>query len=80
MISGERLRQARKDVQLSQQRLGELIGHDQQYVSKLERGVLPGMSVNTLERLAEALRVSTDFILSRTDDPRPRPRRATPMA
>jgi transcriptional regulator with XRE-family HTH domain len=67
MILGERLRQARQRAQLSQQRLGELIGQDQQYISKLERDVLPGMTVETLEQLCNALKVSADYLLGRED-------------
>ena len=69
MIQGERLRQARQGAQLSQQRLGELIGQDQQYISKLERGVLPGMTVETLEQLCNALKVSADYLLGRDTTP-----------
>jgi len=67
MIHGELLRQARQQAQLSQQRLGELIGQDQQYISKLERSVLPGMTVETLEQLCNALKVSADYLLGRAN-------------
>lgn len=87
MVQGDRLRKARQRVQLSQQRLGVLIGHDQQYISKLERGVLPGMTVETLERLCRALQVSTDYLLdfsyksaSPSSDRRPMPRRRPSQA
>ena len=65
MVDGSRLQQARLRVNLSQQRLGELIGKDQQYVSKLERSVLPGITVETLERLADTLQCTTDYLLGR---------------
>ena len=48
---------------MTQTRLGALIGQDQQYVSKLERGRCRGMTVETLERLCRALQVSTDYLL-----------------
>ena len=67
MIDGARLQEARLRENLSQQRLGELIGKDQQYISKLEREVLPGMTVETLERLANALKCTTDYLLGRVD-------------
>ena len=69
MIRGDRLRNARQRVEMSQQRLGELVGQDQQYISKLEREVLPGMTVETLERLCDALEVSTDYLLGREHAP-----------
>ena len=67
MVRGDRLREERQRAQLSQQRLGELVGQDQQYISKLEREVLPGMTVEILERLCDALRCSTDYLLGRED-------------
>ena len=54
-------------LRLSQKRLGELIGQDQAYVSRLERGHLPEISMTTLERLADALHVSMDFLAGRID-------------
>jgi transcriptional regulator with XRE-family HTH domain len=68
MLDGNRLREARQAAKLSQQRLGEMIGQDQQYVSKLERGVLPGMTVETLERLCSVLSVSADYLLGLGDE------------
>jgi len=68
MLDRDRLRRARQRVLLSQQRLGELIGQDQQYISKLERGILPGMTVETLERLCRVLKVSADYLLGQEDE------------
>ena len=45
--------------------LGDEIGQDQSYVSRLERGELTEITVTTLERLADVLRVSTDYLLGR---------------
>jgi transcriptional regulator with XRE-family HTH domain len=75
MLHGERLRMQRTQLSLSQSALGKLIHKDGQYVSKLERGVLSSVTTDTLEQLALALKVSTDYLLNLTDDPRPRPRR-----
>ena len=82
MIDGERIRQLRTQHALSQGALGKGIGKDGQYVSKLERGILTSVTTDTLEQLAGALDCSTDYLLARTDDPRPqtpprRPRRRT---
>src|SRR5215510_13359594 len=73
MIDGERIRQLRTQHGLSQGALGKAIGKDGQYVSKLERGVLTSVTTETLERLAGVLDCSTDYLLGRTDDPRPKP-------
>ena len=65
MIKGERLREMRQQHQWTQEYLGKIIGQDGQYISKLERGVLPGMTVDILERLCDALGVTTDYLLGR---------------
>ena len=82
MIDGERIWQLRTQHALSQGALGKRIGKDGQYISKLERGILTSVTTDTLEQLAGALDCSTDYLLGRTDDPRPqippqRPRRHT---
>ena len=69
MIKGERLRDVRQQRQWTQEYLGKVIGQDGQYISKLERGVLPGMTVEILERLADTLRCSTDYLLGREPAP-----------
>jgi len=63
---------------LSQQQLGLKIGHDQGYVSRLERGEITDITVRTLARLADALEVSIDYLMHRTDDPRPPTKRPRP--
>jgi transcriptional regulator with XRE-family HTH domain len=90
MLDRDRLRMARLQGRLTQERLGKAIGQDQSYVSRLERGDFTEITVTTLERLANALHVSTDYLLGRqetshlgqTDDhtpPRaPTPKRARP--
>jgi transcriptional regulator with XRE-family HTH domain len=53
-------------TRMSQRELGEKIGKDQAYVSRLERGAFPGITIETLEALADTLGVSTDYLLGRT--------------
>jgi transcriptional regulator with XRE-family HTH domain len=65
MLDRDRLRMGRLRLRLTQQRLGELIGQDQAYVSRLERGGLTEITVTTLERIADVLGVSTDYLLKR---------------
>ena len=68
MLHTERLRMRRLKLRLSQKRLGQMIGHDQGYVSRLERGEITDITVRTLARLADALHVSTDYLLGRQDE------------
>jgi len=86
MLDRDRVRMARLGLRLTQERLGKEIGQDQAYVSRLERGDFTDITVTTLERLADALQVSTDYLLGRqntTTPPaprqRPRSRKAAPV-
>jgi len=85
MLDHDRLRMARLQLRLSQERLGKTIGQDQSYISRLERGAFTEITVTTLERLADALGVSLDYLVGRTDDAhgtaptRSRPRKAAPV-
>ena len=71
MLDRDRLRMSRLRLRLTQERLGKEIGQDQSYVSRLERGDFTEITVTTLERLADALQVSTDYLLGRKDNPEP---------
>jgi transcriptional regulator with XRE-family HTH domain len=66
MLDAERIRMHRLRLRLSQKRLGELVGQDQAYISRLERGEISEITVGTLERLADAFHVTTDYLLGRT--------------
>jgi transcriptional regulator with XRE-family HTH domain len=65
MLDSERIRMGRLKLRYSQKRLGELIGQDQAYISRLERGQISEITVSTLERLADVLGVSADYLLRR---------------
>jgi transcriptional regulator with XRE-family HTH domain len=67
MLDAERIRMGRLKMRLSQKRLGELVGQDQAYISRVERGTITDITVRTLERFANVLQVSTDFLLARED-------------
>ena len=62
-----RIRLRRLELRLSQESLGKAIGQDQSYVSKIERGEITEITITTLERLANALGVSTDALLGRKE-------------
>ena len=67
-----RLRDLREDHDLAQKQVAALLGIDQRVYSNYELGkrVLP---LRHLLALAEYYRVSTDYLLGRTDVPRPYP-------
>ena len=63
----ENLREARKEAGLTQKRLAELLGISQQSYSDYENNrTFPDES--TLIKLANALNVSVDYLLGRTDE------------
>ena len=59
----ERLATLRKQRNLSQTKLGELIGVHYTHISRYERGI-SHPSMDTLQRLAEVLEVTGDFLLN----------------
>jgi DNA-binding XRE family transcriptional regulator len=61
----DRVRRGREKCGLTQRALGELVGQDQAYISRLERGEISEITVGTLERLADAFHVTTDYLLGR---------------
>jgi transcriptional regulator with XRE-family HTH domain len=81
---GARLAHTRKDQGLTLHQLAERTGLKLQNISRIEQGHRTHVRSDTLQRLADALDVSADFLLQRTDDPapppkRPRPRTAAPV-
>jgi transcriptional regulator with XRE-family HTH domain len=69
MLQADRLRMKRLEARLSQRALGEQIGTDQAHISRMERGERVAITIQTLVKLADALRVSTDYLLGRDHDP-----------
>ncbi len=65
MLDADRIRLCRLKLRLSQQRLGDLVGQDQAYISRLERGWITDITVRTLERLADVFGETTDYLLGR---------------
>jgi transcriptional regulator with XRE-family HTH domain len=59
---GERIRGAREDARLTQEKMAEIVDVSVQYISDLERGIV-GASVPTMIRICRCLNVSCDYIL-----------------
>jgi transcriptional regulator with XRE-family HTH domain len=78
MIQRYRLRQIREQRGLSQGALGQLLGKDAKYISKLELGVRSGVTSTTLARMAVALGVSADYLLGISDRATPAPHDSLP--
>jgi transcriptional regulator with XRE-family HTH domain len=69
---GIRLKAARNLRQLSQLELSERSKVPVAMISHFETGVRANASADNLKKLANALNVSLDYLLNRSDDPTPR--------
>lgn len=63
---GSRIRKQREYIGYTREQLAELLGVTPKFCSDIELGV-KGMSVPTLCKIAQALRLSTDYILFGTE-------------
>ena len=68
MIDVDRIRLRRLELRLTQAELGKAIDQDQGYISKIERGLVAGMTVAMLERLAKALKVKVGTLIKAEAD------------
>ena len=60
---GDRVRQRRGELDLTQEQLAAATGLKQFHISRIESGDIKDVKGETLRRLARALRVTTDFLL-----------------
>lgn len=67
----KRIRDLREDRDLTQKQMGELLSCSQRVYSNYERGELD-IPTEILIKLADLHKVSTDYILGRTNNPRMR--------
>ena len=65
----ERIRNLRIDKGLSQKDLGKLIGKSLQTISNWERGYTPNITQDDIKLLANALNVSTNYLIGDTTPP-----------
>jgi len=81
-ICGERIRRQRMALGWTQQELAKLTRIPYPTLSRIEHGE-QSTHYERVVALADALHVSTDYLLNRTDDPRPpkrpRPRTTAPV-
>ena len=81
-IFGERIRRRRMALGWTQQELAKVTGIPYPTLSRIEHGE-QSVHYERVVTLADALDVSADYLMNRTDDPtppkRPRPRKAAPV-
>lgn len=62
----ERLRELRKQKNLSQTQLAKIVGIHYTHIGRYERGVSSRPAADTLKRLADALGVTSDYLIEGT--------------
>ena len=65
----ERIRKARQNYGMSQAELARRIKVSGNTMSKIEAGDTPDPRASRIRAIADVLRVSTDYLLGRKDDP-----------
>ena len=68
MLRADRVRELREQQGISQRELAERIGRHQVDISRIESGRLQAITIETLEKLADVLGVSADYLLGRDED------------
>ena len=63
MTTGERIKQLRKDLGLSADELGEMIGKDRSTIYRYERGEIENATVDVIPRLARALQTTPQHLM-----------------
>ncbi len=66
---GARIRRTRLRYGMSQAELSRRIGVSLTTMNKIEAGETPDPRASRIKAIADVLRVSTDFLLGRKDDP-----------
>ena len=66
---GERLKETRKELKYSQEKVAEMINISRSNISKYETEDLEP-NIETLKMLCDLYKVSADYIIGRTDDKR----------
>ena len=67
MTTGEKIRQLRKQLGMTQEELGNLIGVQKAAINKYETGVVVNLKKSTIAALSNALHVSPVELLSPND-------------
>lgn len=73
MTTGEKIKQLRKKLGMTQEELGNLIGVQKAAINKYETGIVVNLKQATIASLAKALHVSPVELLSPEDTPEDQP-------
>lgn len=68
-MTGERVKRLRKDLDLSADELGKMIGKDRSTIYRYERGDIESSTVDVIPRLARALQTTPQHIMGWDNKP-----------
>lgn len=68
-MRGDRVRELRERLQISQQELADRLGVSAQHIYRIESGRRDNPTADTLMRLSKEFGVSVDYLLGLVDDP-----------
>ena len=63
MTIGERIRDRRRELKITQEALAKTIGSNKQLINKYERGVVVDIPIRKIEIIAEALSISPAYLV-----------------
>lgn len=66
-ISGQRIKQLRKEMKLTQDQLADLLGVQKSTISKYERGETVNLKRDTIEKLCDIFKVSSSYLMGMED-------------
>lgn len=68
MTIGERIKKRRKELHMSADRLGELLGKDRSTIFRYEKGDIENLPIDILKPIADVLQTSPAYLMGWVDE------------
>ena len=68
MVIGKRIKQRRKELGMSADKLGEMLGKDRSTIYRYEKGDIENMPLDVLEPIARALNTTPQYLMGWVDE------------
>ena len=68
MTIGERIKRRRKELGMSADKLGEILGKDRSTIFRYEKGDIENLPLDILKPIAEALMTTPQYLMGWSDD------------
>jgi transcriptional regulator with XRE-family HTH domain len=73
MKIGERIKQRRKELGMSADKLGEILGKDRSTIFRYEKGDIENLPLDILQPIAKALMTTPQYLMGWSDDKKTTP-------